>query len=96
MLELLVRSGRSLPEVMLMLIPEAWQNDPLMPEAKRAFYEYHSALIEPWDGPALITFTDGDTIGATLNAQRCPTMDMPEPETTMESQIQSLYSPVKS
>ena len=62
-----MRSGRSLPEVMLMLIPEAWQNDPLMPEAKRAFYEYHSALIEPWDGPALITFTDGDTIGATLD-----------------------------
>ena len=66
-LELLVASGRSLPEAMMMMVPEAWQNHESMSEDKRAFYEYHSALQEPWDGPASISFTDGDVIGATLD-----------------------------
>ncbi|MCC6217689.1 MAG: glutamate synthase large subunit [Polyangiaceae bacterium] len=65
--ELLLRAGRSLPHVMMMLVPEAWQNDPRMSEARRAFYEYHSALIEPWDGPAALAFTDGRLIGALLD-----------------------------
>ena len=51
----------------MMMIPEAWQKHPTMPEAKRAFYEYHSALMEPWDGPASIVFTDGNYIGAVLD-----------------------------
>jgi glutamate synthase (NADPH) large chain len=66
-LELLVRTGRSLPHAMMMMIPEAWQNDALMSEGKRAFYEYHSSLMEPWDGPASIAFTDGRRIGAVLD-----------------------------
>lgn len=66
-LELLVRTGRSIPEAMMMLIPEAWQNDKLMNQGKKDFYRYHSAIMEPWDGPALVTFTDGRYIGATLD-----------------------------
>jgi glutamate synthase (NADPH/NADH) large chain len=66
-LELLVQSGRSLPHAMAMLIPEAWDGNPHMDPAKRAFYEYHCSLMEPWDGPAAITFTDGRVIGATLD-----------------------------
>ncbi|CAL5227781.1 g10803 [Coccomyxa viridis] len=66
-LELLVRSGHELPEAMMMLIPEAWQNDPLMPQNKRDFYRFNSAVMEPWDGPALVSFTDGRFIGATLD-----------------------------
>ncbi|VAX41820.1 Glutamate synthase [NADPH] large chain, partial [hydrothermal vent metagenome] len=66
-LELLLHSGRSLPEAMMMMIPEAWQNHHSISEEKRAFYEYHSALQEPWDGPASISFTDGKCIGATLD-----------------------------
>jgi glutamate synthase (NADPH/NADH) large chain len=66
-LELLVNTGRSLPEAIMMMIPEAWQNHPSMPEDKRAFYEYHSALQEPWDGPASVSFTDGKCIGAILD-----------------------------
>lgn len=66
-LELLIRCGRSLPEAMMMLIPEAWQNDEAMDPKRKAFYEFASALVEPWDGPALMTFTDGDGIGATLD-----------------------------
>ncbi|HWA74748.1 MAG TPA: glutamate synthase large subunit [Polyangiaceae bacterium] len=65
--ELLLHAGRSLPHVMMMLVPEAWQNDPLMPEHKRSFYEYHSCLIEPWDGPAALAFTDGKRIGGILD-----------------------------
>ncbi len=65
--ELLALSGRSLPHVMAMLIPEAWAGDPTMSDAKRAFYEYHASLMEPWDGPAAIAFTDGRVIGATLD-----------------------------
>ena len=66
-LELLVRTGRSLPHAVMMMIPEAWQNDPMMSDGKRAFYEYHSCMMEPWDGPASIAFTDGRRIGAVLD-----------------------------
>ena len=65
--EFLFQSGRSLPHVMAMLIPEAWAGNPDMDEDKRAFYEYHASLMEPWDGPAAIAFTDGRVIGATLD-----------------------------
>lgn len=66
-LEFLVRGGYSLAHAMMMLIPEAWAGNPLMDEERRAFYEYHAALMEPWDGPAAIAFTDGRQIGATLD-----------------------------
>ncbi|MBX2899017.1 MAG: glutamate synthase large subunit [Cyclobacteriaceae bacterium] len=66
-IELLVHAGRSLPHVMMMLIPEAWDGNESMSQEKRDFYEYHANLMEPWDGPASITFTDGKTIGATLD-----------------------------
>ncbi len=65
--ELLVQGGRSLPHVMMMLVPEAWQNDPNMSEDKRAFYEYHACLMEPWDGPAALAFTNGKQIGGILD-----------------------------
>ena len=66
-LELLVAGGYSLPHAMMMLIPEAWSNNALMDQDRRAFYEYHAALMEPWDGPAAVAFTDGRMIGATLD-----------------------------
>ncbi|MDQ2899987.1 MAG: glutamate synthase subunit alpha, partial [Acidobacteriota bacterium] len=66
-LELLVQCGRSLPHAMAMLIPEAWSSNPNMNPDKKAFYEYHCSLMEPWDGPAAIAFTDGRVIGATLD-----------------------------
>lgn len=66
-LELMVASGRSLPQAMLMMIPEAWENNPGMGESRRAFYEYHSLLMEPWDGPACVAFTDGKLAGAVLD-----------------------------
>ena len=66
-LELLVMGGYSMAEAMMMLVPEAWSSNPLMDESRRAFYEYHAALMEPWDGPAAICFTDGRQIGATLD-----------------------------
>ncbi|HSZ71690.1 MAG TPA: glutamate synthase central domain-containing protein, partial [Cytophagaceae bacterium] len=65
--ELLTLSGRSLPHVMMMLIPEAWDGNESMGDLKHAFYEYHAALMEPWDGPASISFTDGKIVGATLD-----------------------------
>ena len=65
--ELLYQAGRSLPHVMAMLIPEAWAGNPHMKAEKRAFYEYHACMMEPWDGPAAIAFTDGRVIGATLD-----------------------------
>jgi glutamate synthase domain-containing protein 2/glutamate synthase domain-containing protein 1/glutamate synthase domain-containing protein 3 len=65
--ELLLHSGRELPHVMAMLIPEAWSRNPHMDPGKRAFYEYHASLMEPWDGPASMAFTDGRVIGATLD-----------------------------
>ena len=66
-LEFLVQGGYSLAHAMMMLIPEAWSGNPLMDESRRAFYEYHAALMEPWDGPAAVAFTDGRQIGATLD-----------------------------
>ena len=66
-LEFLCRGGYSLAHAMMMLVPEAWAGNPLMSEERRAFYEYHAALMEPWDGPAAIAFTDGLQIGATLD-----------------------------
>ncbi|MEY3459606.1 MAG: Ferredoxin-dependent glutamate synthase 1, partial [Planctomycetota bacterium] len=66
-LEMLYHSGRKLQEAVMMMVPEAWQNHQTMPESKRALYEYFSALQEPWDGPASISFTDGRYIGATLD-----------------------------
>ena len=65
--EMLTLSGRSLPHAMAMLIPEAWDNDPTMHPDKKAFYEYHASLMEPWDGPASVAFTDGRVVGATLD-----------------------------
>jgi len=66
-LEFLVLSGRSLAHAMMMLVPEAWEGDPLMSDAKRAFYQYHASLMEPWDGPASMAFTDGTRVGALLD-----------------------------
>ena len=65
--ELLTLAGRSLPHVMAMLIPEAWDARPDHARRRKAFYEYHASLMEPWDGPAAIAFTDGRVIGATLD-----------------------------
>jgi glutamate synthase (NADPH) large chain len=67
MIELLTMTGRSLPHVMMMLIPEAWDDNSEMDPLKKAFYEYHASIMEPWDGPASISFTDGKIIGATLD-----------------------------
>jgi glutamate synthase (NADPH/NADH) large chain len=66
-LELLHLGGRSMPHAVLMMIPEAWENHTEMDPARRAFYEFHSTLMEPWDGPALVAFTDGSLIGAVLD-----------------------------
>ncbi|MFT6534595.1 MAG: glutamate synthase (NADPH/NADH) large chain [Alpinimonas sp.] len=65
--ELLTLSGRSLPHAIMMMVPEAWENQPEMDAQRRAFYEYHSSMMEPWDGPAAIAFTDGSLVGATLD-----------------------------
>ncbi len=66
-LELLVNAGRSLPHAVMMLIPEAWEHHDTMSEEKKAFYAYHSCFVEPWDGPACVTFTDGRQVGAVLD-----------------------------
>ncbi|HNA31126.1 MAG TPA: glutamate synthase central domain-containing protein, partial [Thiobacillaceae bacterium] len=66
-LELLVMGGYSMAHAMMMLIPEAWSSNPLMDEDRRAFYEFHAPIMEPWDGPAAVAFTDGRQIGATLD-----------------------------
>ncbi|GAA3983614.1 glutamate synthase large subunit [Mucilaginibacter dorajii] len=66
-IEILLHSGRSLPHVMMMLIPEAWDGNEQMDPVKKAFYEYHATLMEPWDGPAAISFTDGRLVGAVLD-----------------------------
>jgi glutamate synthase (NADPH) large chain len=66
-LEMLLHTGRSLPHAVMMMIPEAWQNHESMDPRRRAFYEYHSCLMEPWDGPASVAFTDGHYIGAVLD-----------------------------
>jgi glutamate synthase (ferredoxin) len=65
--ELMVMTGRSLPEVMMMMVPEAWEKDETMSAEKKAFYEYNSCIMEPWDGPASVPFTDGNYIGALLD-----------------------------
>ncbi|WP_256461035.1 glutamate synthase large subunit [Agromyces larvae] len=65
--ELLTLAGRSLPHAIMMMVPEAWENQTEIDPARRAFYEYHSMLMEPWDGPAAIVFTDGSLVGATLD-----------------------------
>ena len=67
LVDFLLAGGRSLPHVMMMLVPEAWEGQPDMPADRRAFYEYHASLIEPWDGPAALLFTDGRYVGATLD-----------------------------
>ena len=66
-LELLYHTGRDLPHAMMMMVPEAWQKHQSMADDKKAFYEYHSCLMEPWDGPALLPFTDGTFVGALLD-----------------------------
>jgi len=65
--EILAHTGRSLPHVMMMLVPEAWDGNEQMDPLKKAFYEFHATLMEPWDGPAALTFTDGSQIGALLD-----------------------------
>jgi glutamate synthase (NADPH/NADH) large chain len=67
LVEMLVLSGRSLPHVLMMLVPEAWQDNKLMDPHRKAFYKYHASMMEPWDGPAALVFTDGTRIGATLD-----------------------------
>ncbi len=67
LVEALVMGGRSLPHVMMMLVPEAWEDNKLMDQERKAFYKYHAALMEPWDGPAALFFTNGRMIGATLD-----------------------------
>ena len=66
-LQFLSVNGRKIEHAMLMLVPEAWQNNPLMDPDLKAFYEYHACLMEPWDGPANIAFTNGEKIGAVLD-----------------------------
>ncbi len=66
-LELLHLGGRSLPHAVLMMIPEAWENNTTMDPAERAFWQFHASLMEPWDGPACVTFTDGTLVGAVLD-----------------------------
>lgn len=65
--ELLAHTGRDLPHALLMLVPQAWEGDAELPEALRAFYEYHACLTEPWDGPAALAFSDGTVVGASLD-----------------------------
>ena len=67
MVELLTLSGRSLPHAMMMLVPEAWQDNEVMDKERSAFYKFHASLVEPWDGPAALLFTDGKSVGATLD-----------------------------
>ena len=75
-LELLIMAGRTLPEAVLMMMPEAWQNNEVMDEDRKAYYKFNAALMEPWDGPALVCFTDGQYMGASLdrNGLRCSIM----------------------
>ena len=67
LVELLTLSGRSLPHVMMMLVPEAWQDNQMMDKDRKAFYKFHASLMEPWDGPAALLFSDGKSVGATLD-----------------------------
>jgi len=70
-LELLHLGGRTLAHAVLMMIPEAWQNHAEMDPARRAFYSFHASLMEPWDGPAAIAFTDGTVVGPCSTATAC-------------------------
>jgi glutamate synthase (NADPH/NADH) large chain len=94
-LELLIMAGRTLPEAVLMMMPEAWQNNEVMCENRRAFYKYHSALMEPWDGPALVCFTDGKYMGASLdrNGLRSPLSESVPNVFLMCSQRSPLFNP---
>ncbi len=65
--EFLTLAGRSMPHTAMMMVPEPWQNDPLMNEEKKAFYKFHSTLMEPWDGPTALAYTDGRSVGACLD-----------------------------
>ena len=76
MLELLIRAGRSLPEAVMMMIPEAWQNDKNMDPQRRALYEYFSALMEPWDGPALISCNCFEQFMCSLQMLSCALFDL--------------------
>ena len=76
MLELLIRAGRSLPEAVMMMIPEAWQNDKNMDPQRRALYEYFSALMEPWDGPALISCNCLEQLMYSLQMLSCAIFDL--------------------
>src|SRR5690606_38970506 len=67
LVEMLVLAGRSIPHVLMMLVPEAWQDNKLMDPHRKAFYKYHASMMEQWDGPAALVFTDGERIGATLD-----------------------------
>jgi glutamate synthase (NADPH/NADH) large chain len=80
-LELLHLAGRSMPHSVLMMIPEAWENHAEMDPARRAFYEFHFTLKEPWDGPALVEFTDGAVIGAVLTVTVCARRGTGSPRT---------------
>ncbi len=81
-LELLVLAGRSLPHAMMMMVPEPWAGDPTMSPEKKAFYEFHSCLMEPWDGPASMAFTDGVRIGAMLDRNGLRPRATTSPRTT--------------
>ena len=81
-IELLVRSGYSLPHAMMMLIPEAWDHHESMSQVKKDFYQYHSCLMEPWDGPASVAFTDGKNIGAVLDRNGLRPAATSSPRTT--------------
>jgi len=81
-LELLVMGGYSVAHAMMMMIPEAWENHTHMDPARRAFYEYHAAMMEPWDGPASIAFTDGRQIARHSTATGCGPRATSSPTTT--------------
>lgn len=66
-MEFLLMTGRDMEEAMMMMIPEAWQNDANMDQERRDFYEYNSCLMEPWDGPVAAAFSDGESVGAVLD-----------------------------
>jgi glutamate synthase (NADPH) large chain len=66
-LELLHLGGRSLPHAVLMMVPEAWENNASLAQSRRDFWQFHASLMEPWDGPACVTFTDGTVVGAVLD-----------------------------
>lgn len=95
----LMNGTRTLPEIMMMMVPEAWQNDPNMPKNKKAFYEWASFVQEPWDGPALFTFTDGRYIGAILDRNGLRPARyyvMGDDRMIMGSEVGVLHTPLKN